>query len=694
MINIDNIDPDINHYNDNIDNFKQHSIDSFIQDAKLINNSLNIFHNNARSIMKEGRIEEYDVLLKAISNPFHFMVFTETWLTENNKDLCQFDGYTPLHLLRPVDEQFDHKSHGGGVSFFIKNNIEFKHREDLSISTSEAECIFIEITHNNKKYLIGGVYRVPNTDVKTFCQTINKIIEPHTSYEIILLGDFNICLLQDNCQKHDLQNVLQSNGLCPTILTPTRVATTLRNGQLVTTKTLIDNIFMNTQNKFQSGTLEVSISDHYPIFIALSEHNMPDPESDTTIQYRLINDTTIRKFKYALENSSELNNIYNTHTGQQAFKEFITLFNKLYDQYFPIKSKKLTRKGILKPWINLTLIARMKIRDNLFKLAKRNIIDKNIYREFRNSLTTQIRNTKAEYYSNKFRENEGNIKETWRTINSTIKPNSNQNKNIKLKENISPIDNEDVPNILKDYFTGIAEKLTSKLPIPQQNASHYLKNRIYHTFFMQPIIINEVLNAINGLKNNGKSANIVSVLVLKENINKVSEILTHIFNNCISDGYFPDELKTGCITPIYKSGLKTEVNNYRPVCSLSPFSKIFEIIIYNRMIDFIEQNNIFSKTQFGFRSGLSTESALAHFIDKIHNGLNKRHHTVAIFMDLSKAFDVLDHSILAQKLEHYGFRGKFLELILSFISNRHYFVNANGINSDLKKGYLAVNGAY
>ena len=182
----------------------------------------------------------------------------------------------------------------------------------------------------------------------------------------------------------------------------------------------------------------------------------------------------------------------------------------------------------------------MKIRDNLSKLAKRNIIDKNIYREFRNSLTTQIRNTKAEYYSNKFRENEGNIKETWRTINSTIKPNSNQNKNIKLKENISPIDNEDVPNILKDYFTGIAEKLTSKLPIPQQNASHYLKNRIYHTFFMQPVIINEVLNAINGLKNNGKSANIVSILVLKENIDKVSEILILIFNNCISGGYFPD----------------------------------------------------------------------------------------------------------------------------------------------------------
>ena len=108
------------------------------------------------------------------------------------------------------------------------------------------------------------------------------------------------------------------------------------------------------------------------------------------------------------------------------------------------------------------------------------------------------------------------------------------------------------------------------------------------------------------------------------------------------------------------------------------------------MIDFIEQNHIFSKTQFGFRSGLSTESALAHFIDKIHNGLNKRHHIVAIFMDLSKEFDVLDHNILVQKLEHYGFSGKFLELIMSFISNRHYFVSVNGMKSDTKTINIGV----
>ena len=207
---------------------------------------------------------------------------------------------------------------------------------------------------------------------------------------------------------------------------------------------------------------------------------------------------------------------------------------------------------------------------------------------------------------------------------------------------------------------------------------------------MIPISKEEVISAVKNLSDNGKGVNIISTLVLKECNSILSVILSHVLDNCVSEGYFPTELKTGCITPIYKNGEKSEVNNYRPVCSLTPFSKIFERIIYNRMISFIESNNIFTSSQFGFRSGYSTESAIIQFIDKIHNGLSKRQHTVAIFMDLSKAFDVLDHQILAQKLDHYGFRGKFLDLLISFISNRNYFVSANGITSDKKTVNIGV----
>ena len=109
---------------------------------------------------------------------------------------------------------------------------------------------------------------------------------------------------------------------------------------------------------------------------------------------------------------------------------------------------------------------------------------------------------------------------------------------------------------------------------------------------MNPLSKDEITKAINKLKYNGKSSKTVSTTVLKDISNKLSEILMFLLNFCISDGYFPNELKIGCITPIYKNGSKSDIKNYRPVCSLSPFSKIFEKITFNRMMDFIEQNDI------------------------------------------------------------------------------------------------------
>ena len=128
-------------------------------------------------------------------------------------------------------------------------------------------------------------------------------------------------------------------------------------------------------------------------------NSIPSSNKETTIKYRLINENTLNKFKYDLANNPEISNIFRTNSGQEAFSKFLTLFNNLYDIYFHIKSKKLTRKGLLKPWVNLTLITHMKIRDNLSKLAKRNQIDKKIFTDFLNLLTTEIRKDSSKYQS-------------------------------------------------------------------------------------------------------------------------------------------------------------------------------------------------------------------------------------------------------------------------------------------------------
>ena len=221
------------------------------------------------------------------------------------------------------------------------------------------------------------------------------------------------------------------------------------------------------------------------------------------------------------------------------------------------------------------------------KLANKGRINRDTYKRFRNILTQQIRESKSNYFNAQFDNCKNNIKKTWKIINNTTKKGKLANKTI-LCENENIIDSKDVPNMFIDYFSNIANQLVSEIPPTEITAESYLSNTKYSSFFMFPIDNQEVESAIMNLKNSGSGVYKVSALVLKDVKCTVSTTLSTIFNLCIEHGHFPDELKIGCITPVFKKGDKTNKSNYRPICSLSPFSKIFERIIYDRMLKFID----------------------------------------------------------------------------------------------------------
>ena len=689
MNNFDNIDPDINYFNDNAVYFSKYSMEDFYTSNIDMAKSLNIMHNNSRSILKEGRIDEYNMMLDYINNPFHILAFTETWLKHDNVHNAEFAGYDSSHVIRPLDGHFDFKEAGGGISIFIKEGLRYKVRNDLNVMLPYLETLFIELTFDNKLYMIGVIYRVPNTNVNDFNESLNGIIEPlKNSYEVILVGDFNVCLMRDNNQTKNFCNSLISNNLFPTILEPTRVATVQRNGEYVTTESLIDNIFINTQLNFQSGLINSTISDHFPIFIALQHNSLLPTQEFQSVKYRTFDDFSVRRFNLELSNSltSLLDGISDPKI---AFTRFHNLINDLYEKYFPIKTKILSKKSQSKPWVNQTLISRLKIRDKLGKLSSKGRIDRKIYTMFRNELTKQLRHAKATYFNHQFDNCKNNIKKTWQIINKTTKKQSKSNQTI-IYENENIVNHEEVPNRFVNYFSNIANKLVSEIPEVDVNAESFLNNSNYSSFFMSPIVSSEVKSAITHLKNSGSGVYKISTLVLKEVKSSISNVLSIIFNLCIEYGYFPEELKVGCITPVFKKGEKTSVSSYRPVCSLSSFSKIFERIIYDRMVKFIDNHKIFTKYQFGFRKNMNTETALINLIDFVHKGLTAKHNVGAVFMDLSRAFDVMNHDILEIKLKHYGFRGNFLCLLMSFIRNRKYFVNINGLNSDTRTVNIGV----
>ena len=145
----------------------------------------------------------------------------------------------------------------------------------------------------------------------------------------------------------------------------------------------------------------------------------------------------------------------------------------------------------------------------------------------------------------------------------------------------------------------------------------------------------------------------------------------------MSKGIVPNKLKIARVTPIHKAGENTDVSNYRPISVLPCFSKILERIMYNRLFDYLNKHNMLYNRQFGFQKANSTDHAIIQLADQLIESFNNNKFTIGVFIDLSKAFDTVDHQILLKKLKHYGVVGNNLKWFQSYLSNRKQFIKFN-----------------
>ena len=142
-------------------------------------------------------------------------------------------------------------------------------------------------------------------------------------------------------------------------------------------------------------------------------------------------------------------------------------------------------------------------------------------------------------------------------------------------------------------------------------------------------------------------------------------------------------MKTAKVIPIHKGDSVLSAGNYRPISLLPIFSKIFERLIYNRLISFITDNKILSELQFGFQSNKSTEQAVTTIISTIEKAKEEKKSSYCIFLDFAKAFDTVNHEILLHKLDYYGVSGIAQNLFKSYLTNRLQQTEVNGTLSDM-----------
>lgn len=403
------------------------------------------------------------------------------------------------------------------------------------------------------------------------------------------------------------------------------------------------------------------------------------------ISKRLFTQENSSKFKLELQ----LHNwdILNAATDVNSmYAKFADDVQYLYDKCFPVKIKTLTVTEISKPWITKAIKTSISKKHKLYRNYQKLRTDEAMakYKLYRNKLTSILRKAEKIYYLQKLDNVRGNLAKTWKILNSIIS-------RTKRKETVDEIihnnkiiqDPKSIADKFNEFFANVGPNLAAKIPKSSHQFTEYLNHDISDSMFFKPTDETEIMLVIHSLKiSHSEGHDNFSVNILKDYMYELSKPLSIVCNKSIQDGIFPDSLKIAKIVPVYKSDDKRTVSNYRPISVLPAFSKVLERLVYNRLLDFINKNEILSKNQYGFRHQISTSMALIDLVDQISTSIENNEHTVGIFLDLAKAFDTVNHNILLKKLNHYGIRGVPHNWFKNYLMNRYQYVNLNGTKSE------------
>ena len=345
----------------------------------------------------------------------------------------------------------------------------------------------------------------------------------------------------------------------------------------------------------------------------------------------------------------------------KSFSTFHNKLNKLLNKHAPLRpiSK---RKGIRRS---------IKIKNSLYYSG-----DSKTYKIYRNKILMLTRKSKKNFFHNYFEDNLNNIKKTWEEINNLLGRKRKAIKNITSLKRVGSdqisFNSSEIPDIMNEYFSSIGHNLASKMPNSQKQFFDYLpKSRNADSFFFNPVtqteieseIMNTPLNKAHGLYS-------FPIRILRSARYILSHPLSVLINKSVEYGIYPTKLKLAKVIPVHKGNDESDPSNYRPISLLSVFNRIFEKMMYTRLKSFLDKFSILYDSQYGFREKRSTEHAILEITNQIQTNMDRKLYTCGIFIDLQKAFDTVDHSILLKKLDHYGIRGIVNDWFTSYLTSR------------------------
>lgn len=673
------------------------NIDNFCALMKESVNDFLVLSLNIQSI--NAKFDQLNILLKYFSDNNVFIsaiCLQETWISDKNSDysLFQLPGYELIHLNASCS------SHSGLI-IYLQNKFSYN-LHPLQSSSRLWECLIIDVEADmlNKKITLANLYRAPKETTLHLTEFINDLspivdVLTRRSSNVIFIGDINIDLLklQTRDKYSEYLDLMINNGLMPHISLPTRFSRR--------SATLIDHLFckfINPKQETKSGILLSNISDHCPIFLVV-KRNIEITHPPKYIQLRTNSESAYIKLQNELK-SIDIQSKLDHNIAADPNNNYAIVLDTITttcEKHLPIKTVKFNKyKHKKSDWITNALIRSIKFRDALYKKVKCLTPDSQEYFDCKTNLKTYncilskcIRQAKKQYFHNTFERYKNDIRNTWKTINSILHTNKIKKdfpSFFTIYDNHLTSENE-IANHFNKFFVDIGPKLASKLSSSNSNLpsfKSFMSLPIIHTFTFTQIAVEDLNNIIKAFDAkttvgcDGLSMKIIKLF----DVNFISALVL-IINQSLTSGIFPDGLKIAKILPIFKKGEDYLLDNYRPISILPAISKLFERVAYNQLYHYFVYKKLLYFSQHGFRKLHSTETASLEFIDRIFQHLDKGKFPIAIFIDLSKAFDTIDHNILLHKLKYYGIKNTELNWFTSYLSNRKQYVSFKSSSSSL-----------
>lgn len=625
---------------------------------------MNLLNFNIQGI--NGKIPQLEVILG--SHEVDVAFISEHWLSVSEMRCCSPYGYSLASFFSRATFL------RGGVCLFVRQGIQFE-----SVDTA-AYCVekHIEIcaiqfkpTSRRGSVFLITFYRTPCSNLDVFITNLrlflHDIFLPNAT--IILAGDVNIDFLSDSRDKKLLMEMFGEYNIKYYVRVPTRITNT--------TKRCIDNMFSNVD--LCDVTVRHSvISDHTYQFCRV-ELSGCDSETVSDRVTRDMGADNMDRF-CALLCGEDWRSMYDAGDFQSKFESFFDSFLYYYNVSFPYRKAK--SRTVKKPWINRDLRELHSMVCEMSKINKEvdNVAYSARFHALKSFYMTAVDKAKNTFNTERLLRAPNATRESWRIINES-RPGSSRSDIQQLVDAGGKVITSGV-----DIAEALGGLFSTKLSDPGglAGAAGTYGTYLPQSCFLSPTTPREIESLIvASYTRNIVGMDGISSMVIRHCAAQLSSPLSYLINQSFVGGCFPNLLKQSKGICIYKGkGPRDDLKSYRPISIQNAFAKVFELAFYNRLVDFFRRSGVISESQHGFLKGRSTMTAVEDLLTSVYSHLNCRDHILGLFYDFSRAFDSVNHSVLIRKLGGAGIRGRVLDWIQSYLSDRSVVVSVRGERSE------------